>query len=67
MEFHNFNHFLTAKNIDHTLFYQREKERYKALATYFMMCGEKNFTYEKLFLFNRLRRQYPIRQHADKK
>lgn len=66
MEELTFASYLKTKKIDLKTFFSSEKEMFESWKKEFDQMHPNSFTQQKLFLINRLRRQYPLKEEEQK-
>lgn len=59
-----FNEYLQAKKIDTKSFALAEPERFREYKQLFDQVHPESFTAQKLFVINRIRRKYPLKEDA---
>lgn len=67
MEEMSFNDYLVKKKIDPKVFAEGEPDRFKEFKTLFDQVHPDSFTAQKLFLINKTRRAYPLKEEAVEK
>lgn len=66
MDHPNFNSFLKTKKIDPTAFAKAEMELFMEWKNLYDQVHPNSFTQQKLFLINKVRRQFPLPEEAEK-
>lgn len=67
MEEMSFSDYLTKKKIDQQAFVKGEASRFEELKMLFDQVHPNSFTAQKLFLINKIRRAYPLKEEAVEK
>lgn len=61
-----FDEYLELKKIDGKTFQKRDSEQFSILENLFNQMHPNSFTAQKLFLINRIRRNYPVKEDVVK-
>lgn len=64
LEFVDFSQYLKGKKIDEKLFRQEEPDRFEEFKKLFDQVHPDSFTAQKLFLINKIRRRYLLKEEA---